>query len=202
MPLPDMAWAVLRKWWVFLPVLVLGVFVSRELQATGAEYVAEARILVVSPRTDNTLLDSVRKNYTGPAILATVELLDDEYREELRAQGLPATFEFDYKSEFPLVVLTLRGPSAGRVAAAVEVVAEEYAARVDQVQADRDIIGAARLRGEVTDIIYPSTRPPGSTRALAGLGAAWLMLAAGLAYGVDQFLLPSAPARRVEPVST
>lgn len=196
MSFPEMAWAILRKWWVFVPVLAVGLVVTNEIRATGAEYIAEARVTVTLPRTENTLLDSTRGNYRGPAIIAAVEMLDDEYRNTVKAEGLPDTFDFDWQSEFPIIVIALRGPTEAGVSDAIEFVADDYVHRLDQIQSDRDIVGAARFRGTVTSIIYPPIRPPGSNRALLGLLAASGMLAAGAAYGVDQFVLPAAPRRR------
>lgn len=192
-----MAWAILRKWWVFVPVMAVGVLLTSQLRATGAEYIADARVTVTLPRTDNTLLDSTRSHFRGPAIIAAVEMLDDEYRETVSAQGLPDTFEFDWRSEFPIIVITLRGPTAAGVAQAIEVVADDYVERLDRVQSERDIVGAARFRGTVTSITPPPSRPPGSNRALLGLLMASTVAAAGAAYAVDQFVLPATrPTRR------
>lgn len=196
MSFPEMAWAILRKWWVFVPVMAAGLFVTNELRTTGAEYIAVARVTVTLPRTENTLLDSSRGHYRGPAIIAAVGMLDDEYRNTVKAQGLPDTFEFDWQDEFPIIVIVLRGPTEAGVSDAIELVADDYVDRLDLVQSERDIVGAARFRGTVTSITYPPIRPPGSNRALLGLVTASAMLAAGAAYGVDQFILPAAPRRR------
>ncbi|MEZ5245293.1 MAG: hypothetical protein R2707_09370 [Acidimicrobiales bacterium] len=195
MSFPEMAWAILRKWWVFVPVMAIGLFATSQLRTTGAEYIAEARVTVTLPRTDNTLLDSARGQYRGPAIIAAVEMLDDEYRSTVSALGLPDTFSFDWQSEFPIIVITLRGPTRAGVSAAADVVSQAYVERLDLVQSDRDIIGAARFRGVVTAITDPPNRPPGSNRALLGLVAASTMLAGGAAYAVDQFVLPAARPR-------
>lgn len=185
----EMAWIILRRWWIFVPILVLGLLAARQLNDTGAEYIAVARVTVVSPRTENTLLTSTRTHYRGPAIVAAVELLDDEYRDTLREVGLPSTYEFNYRDEYPIIIIGLRGPTHAGVAEAIDIVAADYVDRLDQIQADRDIVGAARLRGEITSINHPTNRPPGTNRALLGLVAAMTTLAAGIAYGVDQFVL-------------
>ncbi|MEQ8841236.1 MAG: hypothetical protein RIB98_09660 [Acidimicrobiales bacterium] len=193
----EMAWIILRKWWVFFPILILGLLGARALNDTGAEYIAVGRITVVSPRTDNTLLTSTRTHYRGPAIVAAVEMLGAEYRNTLRDAGLPDDFEFNYRDEYPIVIVVLRGPTHAGVTEAIEVVADDYVDRLDQIQADRDIVGAARLGGEVTSVNPPSRRPPGSKKALLGLVAAVTALAAGAAYGVDQFVLPARRATSI-----
>lgn len=197
MTFPEMAWAVLRKWWVFLPIMAIGLYLTSQLRATGAEYIAEARVTVTLPRTENTLLDSTRGHFRGPAIIAAVEMLDNEYRETVSARGLPDTFDFDWTSEFPIIVINLRGPTEPGVSDAIELVADDYVDRLDLIQSEREILGAARFQGTVTSITYPPIRPPGSNRALLGLVMASGMAAAGAAYAVDQFVLPAArPTRR------
>jgi hypothetical protein len=199
MSFPDMAWAILRKWWVFLPVFAVGILLTAQLRDTGAEFIAEAQVTVVLPRTDNTLLDSTRSQYKGPAIIAAVEMLDDEYRATVSELGLPDTYEFDWVSRFPVITIVLRGPNELDVSDGIEFIADEYVDKIDEVQSDRNVIGAARFRGVVTGITYPPIRPPGSTRALFGLVVASTMLAGGVAYGVDQFVLPPSRSRRRRP---
>ncbi|MEM9519811.1 MAG: hypothetical protein AAGA37_10870 [Actinomycetota bacterium] len=188
MTFPEMAAAILRKWWVFVAALVVLVPVAFSLRGTGAEFIADAWITVTLPRDDNTLLASSDDDFRAPAILAAVTVLDDTYRSTIRAEGLPDTFEIDYRSQYPVVIVTLRGPTSEGVGAAVERVAADYIALIDDVQAERDVVGGARVRGTLTALVPPTDRAAGSTRALAGLLFGSLMLAGGLAYGADQFL--------------
>ncbi len=180
---------VARRWMIFLPVLASMLWFSVQIRDTGAEFIASAEIVVTAPRGQNALLLSARQGYRSPAILAAIDLNDDSYAAELAEQGFANTFEFDYTSEFPVVLLDVRGASYDAALDAAYAISEEYAQRIDDVQAERDVIGALRQQAEVVAVFRPSSRPAGSRRALAGLIAASLMVAGGLTYVIDQFVL-------------
>ena len=187
MTFPEMAAAILRKWWVFVLALVVLVPLAVSLRSTGAEFIGDSWVTVTLPRQDNTLLESADVDYRAPAILAAVAVQDDSYRETLRDDGLPDTFEVDYGSQFPVVIITVRGSDPILVGDALERISEEYVRQITVAQSSRDVVDGAQVSGTLTAVAYPYDRPPGSRNAFVGLLFGAVMLAAALAYAADQF---------------
>ena len=198
MPWPDIVEAVLRRWWVFVPVFALCAGISFSIRSVGSEFIALAKVAVISPQTDNTLLDSARPQYISIAIVAVFQHYDDDYAEELVADGLSDDFDIDFASEFPVVTIEVKDRSHDGVRASAERIAQDYVERIDAVQAERDIPEFARLSGAVIELSQTPARPAGSRRALAGLLLGSTMIAGGAAYGFDQFVSRN-PQRRRDP---
>jgi hypothetical protein len=194
-PWPDIVRVLFRRWWVFGAVFALCVLVSLQIREVGSEFIAIAKVAVISPPTDNTLLDSAKPQYISIAIIAVFEHYDDSYANELTDAGLSDDFDIDFFSEFPVVTIEVKDHTHDGVIASAGRIAQDYVDRIDSVQAERDIPEVSRLGGAVIEVTQTPNRPAGSRRAMAGLLLGSTMIAGAAAYGFDQFLSRD-PVRR------
>lgn len=195
MPWPDILRVVFRRRLIFAAVFAVCVVISLSIREVGSEFIAIAKVAVISPPTDNTLLDSAKPQYISIAIIAVFEHYDDSYADELNDAGLSDDFDIDFFSEFPVVTIEVKDHTHDGVIASAERIAQDYVDRIDSVQADRDIPQVSRLGGAVIEVTQTPTRPAGSRRGMVGLLIGSTMLAGGVAYGFDQFVARD-PVRR------
>jgi len=190
MPWVDVLRAVFRRWWVLLAVFALCAATSFSIRSIGSEFIAQSTLTVVGPRTENPLLDSARPVYLATVIIAVFEHYDDSYADELRAEGLSDDFTINFFQAFPAITIVVKAPSHAGVRVSAERISNDFIARVDSVQAERDIPAVTRLGAGLLEVTQLPPRPAGSKRALAGMMVASAMIAGACAYGTDQFLLP------------
>jgi len=192
----DVLRAVLRRWWVLLPVFAIFATLGYSIRSVGSEFIAQVTLTVVGPPSENTLLDSARPAYRATVIIAVFELYDDSYRDGLRADGISDDFDIDFNSTFPALTIVVRAPTYAGASAAAERVADDFVSQIDSVQADRDIPKLSRLGAALIQVAQVPPRPAASRRAFVGLMLGSVMISGASAYGVDQFLLPWFTDRR------
>jgi len=186
----EIGFALIRRWWIFLPTFALLLALSVSVRSVGAEHVAIVEVLTTGPGVKNRPLEAGDSRYQRPVFLATVELESAEYRRSLESEGMSLTYEID-RSSFPIVKIAVRGTTYEETERTALRLAEDFPVSVERVQAERGADPLRQTRAEVIGYLPPTSRPAGSNRALAGLFFASAMLAGGLTYGFDQFANPA-----------
>jgi len=145
--------STIRRWYVALPVALVGVLLAG-LSSTSAAYTVEGELLLLSPPAiDNDIernpaLASTTAVNTA-AVVAALTVMSDDTRDELAAAGFSDAYSFIVLDDEPYTVFELTGMAETQAIdsghAVARIFVEEMVRKQLEFGADSDALGFAEL---------------------------------------------------------
>ena len=155
MDLWDVLKMVVRRWYVTVPIAVLGVSVALAGVNVGAEYTVDGSMLLVTAPVEN---DGSTLGLPGegvaayePAAVAAVVMNSDARRTQLAGAGLLPSYEFRTVDE-QWVLVSVSGDSADQTAETAQTVTRLYSEELMQQQLRFDPSPAAITSAQTIEV--------------------------------------------------
>jgi hypothetical protein len=205
----ELLMSLRRRWYLALLALLLAGGASFGIyQRTGAIYETEASFVLVPPRntefpgTNRYLMLDDLGQATGVVIRA---LNGDETHRAVARDAGGATYEVtpDYTTNAPILVISVKGPTAEDARGLLERVQSQVPSVLERLQTTIGVSESAQITSvPVTAERAPEPNAKNKLRAAVGLGVALLVLFMLSIGGLDGYLLRRAARPSLEPVTS
>ncbi|MFC5381927.1 hypothetical protein [Aquipuribacter nitratireducens] len=186
--------ACLRRWYVFVPVLVLGSLLAWQTYDTYPEtWRSSTAVVVLAPTPDSEeVFDNTYLTTGGARFMATVladNLESTNTRAQIAARGGTAAYTTSVDRYFSIVEVEVVGTSAEQVVATADAVVAEAAPLTEEIQREAAAAeGSYFVAARAVPTNEPTLERPGRSRNVAVLVLGSAALAGVLSLAVDAAL--------------